>query len=445
MTSTSSHASGEVSLINALHEVLVNLHQNPYPHVSNPPQCKKRAAVALILRVRPEYGHWPESPLPQLDKSVSIIQQLENFFAQEWVQHGNPEVLFIKRASRAGDRWTGHVALPGGKRDPEDADDQATAIRETLEEIGLDLTAEEYMPVGNLPERVVTTSWGSVPLMVLCPYIYLLTSSRSPALKLQPTEVASTHWVSLRALLSPSLRTVEYVDLSERYASRGGFFTRLATRWMTGMMEFSAVRLVPTESLYCSSIPGFVPESTSSESLSLFQRWKAWSLSNQAGSSDPSRPLLLWGLTLGIMADFLDMLPPHNAVQLWRYPTFTCPDLRLIVTILTYPLRKRNALKVRSFRRPSQTAADASTVALAVTEETDSKYNPNEVGIGGLGVGRYYGPSPPDHQKATNHAVGIMLNGYYDRLRVAMYVFLAWRLAAGSIASLYVWKWLRRR
>lgn len=281
--------------------------------------------------------------------------------------------------------------------------------------------------------------------MVLCPYIYLLTSSRSPALKLQPTEVASTHWVSLRALLSPSLRTVEYVDLSERYASRGGFVTRIATRWMTGMMEFSAVRLVPTESLYCSSIPGFVPESTSSKSLSLFQRWKTWSLSNQAGSSDKSRPLLLWGLTLGIMADFLDMLPPHNAVQLWRYPTFTCPDLRLIVTILTYPLRKRNALKVRSSRRPSQTAADASTVALAVTEETNSKHNPNEVGIGGLGVGRYYGPSQPDHQKATDHAVGIMLNGYYDRLRVAMYVFLAWRLAAGSIASLYVWKWLRRR
>lgn len=163
MTPTSSHASGEVSLIKALLEVLVNLHQNPYPHVSNPPQCKKRAAVALILRVRPEYGHWPASPLSQLDKSVSIVQQLENFFAQEWVQHGDPEVLFIKRASRAGDRWTGHVALPGGKRDPEDADDQATAIRETWEEIGLDLTAEEYMPVGNLPERVVTTSWGSIP------------------------------------------------------------------------------------------------------------------------------------------------------------------------------------------------------------------------------------------------------------------------------------------
>jgi hypothetical protein len=49
-------------------------------------------------------------------------------------------------------------------------------------------------------------------------------------------------------------------------------------------------------------------------------------------------PLLLWGLTLGILADFLDMLPPHQAVQLWKYPTFTvsaavllgrAPDLTL--------------------------------------------------------------------------------------------------------------------
>jgi 8-oxo-dGTP pyrophosphatase MutT (NUDIX family) len=79
------------------------------------------------------------------------------------VKYGDPEVLFIKRASRPGDRWTGHVALPGGKRDPEDEDDKAAAIREASEEIGLDLTTDDCICVGNLPERVVTTSWGSVP------------------------------------------------------------------------------------------------------------------------------------------------------------------------------------------------------------------------------------------------------------------------------------------
>lgn len=79
------------------------------------------------------------------------------------MQHGDPELLFIKRAARVGDRWTGHVALPGGKRDPEDEDDKATAIRESQEEVGLDLTTGHLIYIGNLPERVVTTSFGSVP------------------------------------------------------------------------------------------------------------------------------------------------------------------------------------------------------------------------------------------------------------------------------------------
>lgn len=79
------------------------------------------------------------------------------------MQHGDPELLFIKRASRVGDRWTGHVALPGGKRDPEDEDDKAAAVREAQEEVGLDLTTEDLIYIGNLPERVVTTSFGSVP------------------------------------------------------------------------------------------------------------------------------------------------------------------------------------------------------------------------------------------------------------------------------------------
>lgn len=91
--------------------------------------------------------------------------KLSNFFAQPWVQAGDPEVVFIKRAARVGDRWTSHVALPGGKRDPEDADDGATAIRETVEEIGLDLTDDSVVSVGNLPERVVKTSLGKVPFV----------------------------------------------------------------------------------------------------------------------------------------------------------------------------------------------------------------------------------------------------------------------------------------
>ncbi|GFF43540.1 uncharacterized protein C14C4.10c [Aspergillus lentulus] len=435
------------SLPKSLHTALSDLHRRPYPHVPNPPSCKKRASVALVLRVRPSYHHWPDSPsLPaEQDQAVSTEQRLETFFSQSWVQHGSPEVLFIKRASRVGDRWTGHVAFPGGKRDPEDTDDRAVAIRETSEEVGLDLATNDYIYIGNLPERVVTTSWGSVPLMVLCPFVFLSTRSDSPTLKLQPTEVASSHWVPLERLLSPSARTVEYVDMSQRFANRGGLIARLICRSLMGWMEFAAIQLQPSESLNCHTTPN--PDTiTTQSSPSIFQRWKTCCSANSAASVNSTRPLHLWGLSLGILADFLDMLPPHTAVRLWKYPTFTSPDLRFIISILTYRLRKRNVLHVRSGARTviSNTAVDGQTVALAVVQEHNTQHDHNDVGIGGLGVGRYYGASDKASDGST-YAVGIMLRGYYEKLRVAIYVFLAWRIALGSVAAVYAWKFLRDR
>ncbi len=49
------------------------------------------------------------------------------------------EALFILRATRAGDPWSGHMAFPGGHREEQDDNLQETAERETMEEIGLDL------------------------------------------------------------------------------------------------------------------------------------------------------------------------------------------------------------------------------------------------------------------------------------------------------------------
>ncbi len=48
------------------------------------------------------------------------------------------EILLCRRAQRAGDPWSGHVGLPGGRVEPEDPDPLAAAARETLEEVGFD-------------------------------------------------------------------------------------------------------------------------------------------------------------------------------------------------------------------------------------------------------------------------------------------------------------------
>jgi 8-oxo-dGTP pyrophosphatase MutT (NUDIX family) len=144
------------AILQALLPALQRQTSAPYPHVPNPPGCKKRASVAVIIRVRPPFKAVPAptESIVDVGGAETPATTLEDFFAQDWVQEGDAEVLFIKRAGRAGDRWSGHTALPGGKRDPEDADDVAAAVRETREEIGLDLVSHG-IPAGNLPERIV--------------------------------------------------------------------------------------------------------------------------------------------------------------------------------------------------------------------------------------------------------------------------------------------------
>ena len=49
------------------------------------------------------------------------------------------ELLLIERAQRMGDPWSGHMAFPGGRYETQDASLLNTAIRETQEELNLDL------------------------------------------------------------------------------------------------------------------------------------------------------------------------------------------------------------------------------------------------------------------------------------------------------------------
>lgn len=59
------------------------------------------------------------------------------------------EMMFILRARKEGDPWSGQMALPGGHREPQDSTLAETAARETWEETGLDL-AERGEFLGSL-------------------------------------------------------------------------------------------------------------------------------------------------------------------------------------------------------------------------------------------------------------------------------------------------------
>ncbi|KAI9796407.1 MAG: hypothetical protein M1833_006179 [Piccolia ochrophora] len=446
MSSSNYDSQASEVIVDHLKEVFLDLSKAPYPHVENPPHCTKRASVALVVRIQPGHATWP--PTSQSSCEVRDLETFETFFSSPWVQHGDPEVLFIKRAARAGDRWTSHVALPGGKRDPEDEDDKAAAVRETWEEVGLDLTGSNAIFVGNLPARVVTTSWGKVPLMVLCPFVFLLTRHDVPPLKLQPSEVGSSHWVPIRALLSPSLRSFERCDVSDRLARQGGSITRALLRAMLGQMLFAAVRLTPSQSVYCTTSPGFLPEEPTVANDTLFRSWRRrvqqWWLGDHAASPSHDRPLLLWGLTLGIMADFLELLPPYNALELWTYPTFTPADVRLAIWAMTHTFRKRKRKEVEEGKQRASVAVEHDQGPDSNPPIAESKHQESKVGIDGYGVGGRRGRARQDRFGARSSAVGVMLDGYYDLVRKAVAVALLTRLAVPTVLMI-LWVRMKRR
>ncbi|MGH7539191.1 MAG: NUDIX hydrolase [Gemmatimonadales bacterium] len=109
------------------------------------------------------------------------------------------EALFIKRATRAGDPWSGQVAFPGGRYDPTDADMLATAIRETREETGVELaTAERLGVLDDLYPRAST-----LPPVLVRPFVFALPGRRP---LIASSEVERAFWVPLSSFEQPGVR-----------------------------------------------------------------------------------------------------------------------------------------------------------------------------------------------------------------------------------------------
>ena len=104
------------------------------------------------------------------------------------------EMLMIERAQRSGDPWSGHMAFPGGMQSGADRHSLAAAIRETREEVGLDL--ERGAPIARLSEISTPSHRGPRP-MIITPYVFVLRDE--PVLSFNH-EVAAALWVPLHFL-----------------------------------------------------------------------------------------------------------------------------------------------------------------------------------------------------------------------------------------------------
>lgn len=146
----------------------------PSTHMSAEASGTPRAAVALVLRDAP----------------------------------AGVELLLIKRAERDDDPWSGHVALPGGREEPSDASLEATAVRETREETGIDLERDGQIlgPLDALRPQ-------ARPLAVLVqPFVATLREHLPLVLS---DEVAEAFWVPLATFAAPDATTESVVRLRD--------------------------------------------------------------------------------------------------------------------------------------------------------------------------------------------------------------------------------------
>lgn len=103
-------------------------------------------------------------------------------------------ILFIERSSNEDDPWSGQIAFPGGKSESCDGSFRQTAERETLEELGLDLSTARYLG------RLSDISPVGLPVVVSC-FVYAV--EQLPALHLTISEVADAFWFPFLEIYNP--------------------------------------------------------------------------------------------------------------------------------------------------------------------------------------------------------------------------------------------------
>ncbi|KAF8592048.1 hypothetical protein K439DRAFT_1626547 [Ramaria rubella] len=260
-------------LAHALHKI----RSTPPRLISSPATQPRRAAVAIILRVVPSPQHLHSS------LSSSDRPGLTEFFALDWVKASGSrvEILFLHREKGEGPEAAAkeaHVAFPGGRMEEGDEGGLYTAMRQTWEEIGLDLAERDYICVGQLDDREITTSLGKRLLMILSPFVFLqVTPNETPT---DPPAETTLHWIPLSTLSTqiPTWSNVT-IDVASRLAPRHSWI-KILVRILVGSMQFSAIVL---------DRPGGVEKKFLEHKRVLHRTGE----------------LKLWGLTLGMTLDLL--------------------------------------------------------------------------------------------------------------------------------------------
>lgn len=142
----------------------------------------------------------PDRADERLEAAVSLVLRARDHL----------DLLLIKRATSERDRWSGQMALPGGRWEPHDPGLLHTATRETLEETGIDLEAAGA-PLGRLGDVAPVSP--RLPRMRVAPFVFGVPGDTEA--RVASYELESVHWVPVHLLLAPETATTVNIRFPE--------------------------------------------------------------------------------------------------------------------------------------------------------------------------------------------------------------------------------------
>jgi 8-oxo-dGTP pyrophosphatase MutT (NUDIX family) len=151
---------------------------------------------------------WPGHPA-HAPKSEGTHTGAADLLIDEVPDPEQLDFLLIKRAVHERDPWSGQMALPGGRWETDDSGLLHTAVRETFEETGLDLTSLGA-PIGRLED--VAPSSPHLPKMRIAPFVFGVPAGAEA--RVASHELDSVHWVPLDVLAAPATAATTRIQFS---------------------------------------------------------------------------------------------------------------------------------------------------------------------------------------------------------------------------------------
>ncbi|RYY38191.1 NUDIX domain-containing protein [archaeon] len=300
--------------------VLLRLQHYFQRHVPSVHTGSARASVALILRVTA-----PQAEFDGIPDGAFMSSRLAAAARADDVQ-----ILFIKRAVRETDAWSGNVAFPGGQQEAGESD-WDTSVRETAEEVGLDLRSGPFHYLGRLNDSYAYNPRKKRTL-VLSRFVFVQTCKITPPLMLCADEVAAVRWAPL-SLFAPARMTTRSVSLP------GAKFSLLRSMpaWLRTALGFHTVYFPGIELPYSGAGTAALPPLLTKTTVTSMDR--------------PDLQFQLWGITLASLCDCLAAAglprvsrPPftgdgliahatvmslHGMLEVWEVMTGHAPVYRL--------------------------------------------------------------------------------------------------------------------